>query len=180
MQADLGFLPILLFWGAMILVARAQQAKKRQASRSLESMSATSTASEPRQRGLMDELTRAMEELKRAEQQQRQRTQYAAKPEGRASRRSLFQPIVNEPSPDEGSEDETDYDTQAEREIEERRKTIEEIAPRRIPIAAAASPTPITQQPAPSPLARFGHGTARDALVLNEILGRPRSERMDD
>ena len=198
MRADVGFLPILLFWGAMVLVARAQNARKRQQQQQRPLMPDL-TEEPPAPRGLMDELTRAMEELKRAEMQQRNRVEARAQqvsvpPRKRTS--SMFAPVVNRPSvPDarsmEAPEDTVDYDDQSVREAETRlaaqqpSPVLRTVAPKpasRPPSPVPGPPTTVPRPPSPvpGPLARFATGTARDAVVLNEILGRPLAERMND
>ncbi len=229
--ADVSWFPLFLFWAAMMLVGRAQQARRRKekedAERAREALQGPALptrsqaravlAAPPRQAGLMDELRRAMDELKRAEMQQVAREPRAAPspvPEAearakaylevrkrmgapaphtsRTARRSLFGTTpVSRPADDEGSlergsgEETTDYDEESARVAEERFRAVASPAPAAAArVARTELPGAIGDAPVEAerkrPLARFADGRAGHAVILAEILGRPRWELPPD
>jgi hypothetical protein len=197
LAADLGFLPVLVFWGVMILVGRSAQAKKKREmearrlpeQRDLASFEphvthvARELPPEPAaQFGMMDELRRAMEELKRAELQTRahdEAPRVIAAPAPRVSvthqqvRRvpdTTRRPIYVEQKP----------------RIETAEQAFEEGQGARIAASAKKAPAAQPKSTAPetvairNPLAKFADGSAKSALILSTILGRPLSEQPPD
>lgn len=204
----------------------------------------------PASGGMLDELRRAMEELKRAELQQVAREQGQAPAESRSEQQAAAatrwlaeqkrraasrppmgsgQPMVALPSrqpvrrpvrpledddADKSSEDEplaapTDYDEEAERIIAAREKAAvrvvreeassEELSTLQKARREARTAAPIggtaehaawhqeiggqgdrgTEKPRTGRLGRYADGSVRGALVLSEILGRPKGDRAD-
>lgn len=148
--ADLGIVPVVVFWLVMVLVARAKkQQKQQQASRPAPAPPAA--APEPRtsnrapqaEGGLLSELRRAMEELKRAESQTaapspvtlvntQARAKLEQKKQEAARRRAAKQQAQRLPmgaAEDQSSEgvslENSDYDTEAEQIIATRRQAAE-------------------------------------------------------
>ena len=217
--ADVGILPIIFVWAALFIIGRLKVSAKVQ-----HPPSGGAPPAAGAQGGMMDELRRAMEELKRAEMTQIAREQHSAPshpvPAARPSRggderakdylkkrlrvdtpRTLRPPSTHHAAPDprvrsrlmapvqhaaddEGSletqEERTDYDLDVERMAAERRAQTEmQWHLGQAAAGAAAAESPATSLPPPAargPLARYADGSARSALVLSMILGRPRSE----
>ncbi|MFI5281226.1 MAG: hypothetical protein ACHQU1_12090 [Gemmatimonadales bacterium] len=149
--------PIFIFWGLIAVLARVAKSKA-QPQRPITTRRPVEDSARVE---LGEELQRAMLKLKQAEREaQAKRTALKPRTEVRARQ---------------------DYDEEAIR-LEESRVREEVEAFERIDAPAARISPSAAMQPARAPasrkvLARFADGSARGAIVLSEILGRPVSDR---
>jgi hypothetical protein len=190
LTADLGFFPVLLFWAAMMIIGGRQQAKKKREmeERRVRDLTVPEPA-EPRvvthvapphpapaASGMMDELRRAMEELKRAELQTRAHDA-AAPPVATPVRVSVTHQQVRR-VPDTTRR--PIYVEQKPREETSERAFEEGLGARASGLGKAAVPASPATSPQPqaprSPLAKFADGSPKNALILATILGRPLSD----
>ena len=209
LRADVGFLPIVLVWGFLFAISRLK-ASGRGSRPGAPSAGASPGGAHD---GMMEQLRRGMEELKRAQMTEIAREQGAAGAAGASAgderakayltkrlrvdvpRPAASKPVRKAPAPvyrrgedDEGSqeapelapaEEGTDYDLEVERQADARRAETEmqwhlgQASAREITSPPAFDAPP---PPARKPLARYADGSARSALILSILLGRPRSE----
>jgi hypothetical protein len=179
-DSGLGFLPILLLWGVLLIAGKVSQAAKK-AQRRGEPAAPEPLAEKGADPTLLSELHRAMEELRRTEAAQAPRREPAFMP--RVSRPSLPSPSAAIPLPTP-----TPAPTVERSAAFARLDAMKQVPGVRGPVsgigaAAAAAPGAPTpgfehQVPVPRPLSRFSDGTPRSAVVLAEILARPRSESL--
>jgi hypothetical protein len=167
--ADSSPWPILIFWGVFALLARAARKKAQPTRQPLAPRTDEGAKVEPG-----DTFQRAMVKLRQAEQEAQARGRRA--PPVRTARPSIAR--AQKPA--------TAYDEDAvrleESRVKEEADAFERIeappSPRLIVNAPALAAAPSVQAPfRRSVLARFADGSLGGAIVLAEILGRPKSDR---
>lgn len=175
-DSGLGFLPILVLWGVLLIAGKVSQAAKK-AQRRGEPAAPESPAEPSADPKLLSELHRAMEDLRRTEAAQAPRREPAFVP--RVARPSAAAVPSPTPAPTAPIIDRSAAFARldAMRQVPGVRAPVSGVA---APAVAPGTPAPGSehQVPIPRPLSRFSDGTPRSAVVLAEILARPRSESL--
>jgi hypothetical protein len=154
-DSGLGFLPILVLWGVLMIAGKIQQAAKK-AQRGTPPAAPGSPPDKAPDPRLLSELHRAMEDLRRTEAAQSPRREPAFVPRVARPSAAVAAPV---PTP-----------------VIERSAAFARLEEMKQAPATAGTAAPRTA--APGPLSRYADGTARSAMVLAEILARPRSESL--
>ena len=171
--------PVIIFWGVILLLARAGR-KKVPTRRTLASLR---EAGEPRAE-LGDALQRAMEKLRQAEresQANRTRAEARARPTTRPEGRRIV--LEDHSTLSQETEPEVvDYDDEAAQLEEKRVREAAEAFERVEPGPSVRPSVSPAVQPARAPvrrsaLRRFGDGSLKGAVILSEILGLPKADR---